>query len=327
MIRVYSSDEKVHGYAFLNVKTDWTIESYWADNSGNQIDESFFGTTIRLYYRLRGNIKSLYLDFSVGGINQWDIGLNLLGTQIEKGATEEEYQYIEVEIDDRWEFTVPMRYYHEMNLSVGYSILRYSNKEHLNSIRIVQFHYESGLITGGPNYTGLPTGFSMLSRGNLEQDVHALVLHRTSGSTLTSALNTMSDSAAAHLYVDKDGSICQGVSLRCNASHVGKIRPRSEYRTKVTKNKHDIEIQKEYPDRYPYNSDSIGIEVVGTVIREPVWTNLTEAQTLSTARLTNFIISQFNLVSSVDIYAHEEISSKTEGEGTTILNAIRQYII
>lgn len=327
MIRVYSPDSNVFGYAFLNINPAWTIESYWTNEEDVQIYEAFFGTTIRFYYRLKGAIKSIHLDFSFGGTNQLSLSRDILSIQIQKNVNEEEYQYLEIEIDDRWVFPIPMRMYSEMNLSVAYSLSGYLNKENLNSIDVIQFRYENGIITGGPNYRDLPAGFSRLSRRNIEQKVHALVLHRTAGSTLTSALNSMVPAQAAHLYVDTDGGIYQGVSLQCNASHVGRIRPRNENRTPATKEKHYAEIAKDYPERYPFNEDSLGIEVVGTMIEEPIWTALTEAQILSTARLTNFIITQFGLVSAIDIYAHEVISSKKEGEGLTVLNAIRQYII
>lgn len=82
--------------------------------------------------------------------------------------------------------------------------------------------------------------------------------------------STNMDNIGAHFVIDKDGTTYQVVSLKKYANHVGKIRPRCNltgscdktYKSKTLKEIHLSEVEKDYPERYPYNKDSIGIEVV-----------------------------------------------------------------
>jgi N-acetylmuramoyl-L-alanine amidase len=178
-----------------------------------------------------------------------------------------------------------------------------------------------------------------LEHGNLTS-TNALILHRTDSYTAQSSLSNFANGIGTHFLVGEDGSIYQTASIKKRTYHVGKIKSKcyqsdscSDAETKKIKaygwspeNVHDNEVEKSYPTRFPYNSDAIGIEVVGkynSVTKS--WTPLTNEQIESTAYLVNVLKMNLNL-SFADVYTHEEISYKTAGEGQVVLDAIRQYI-
>ncbi|SCC24627.1 peptidoglycan recognition protein family protein [Gilliamella intestini] len=115
-----------------------------------------------------------------------------------------------------------------------------------------------------------------LERGNIIGP-NAIVLHRTfsKGSAISLIENSWkssrnTDNIGAHFVIDKDGTTYQVISLKKYANHLGKIRPRcaltgscdSTYKSKTLREQYLSELKKDYPERYPYNQDSIGIEVV-----------------------------------------------------------------
>lgn len=76
-----------------------------------------------------------------------------------------------------------------------------------------------------------------------------------------------------------------------------------------------LESARPYPDRYPTNRDSIGIEVVATYnARTKTWQEPTEAQTASIQRLVGTLQQNYGL-NDRDVYEHDRISFKTQGEG------------
>jgi len=187
--------------------------------------------------------------------------------------------------------------------------------------------------------------------------VNAIVLHRTDDSKGSQTLATAkSQKQGGHFTIEggvgtktkdisgKDGAIYQFGSLRKSVSHVGKIRPRPTDPDPSKKKKwlggdsyHSKEIQKKYPDRFPYNGDSIGIEVIGLCLTtaaelkknggwEAEWEPLTQEQIINTAWLTKGLLQYFELDKDADIYAHEIIRSKTWDEGGTVLRAIKPYL-
>ncbi|WP_341900184.1 glycosyl hydrolase 108 family protein [Fluviicola taffensis] len=175
----------------------------------------------------------------------------------------------------------------------------------------------------------------------------AIVLHRTENDSTDNTVEGFKKGIAAHFVVGKDGAIIQTVGTNRIAHHVGKIRSKCEqekscsvddakiikdlwsekiiYGDKVHKvYKH--ESKKSYPNRYPFNEDSIGIEVVGAYHESTkTWDSVPTAQADSTAYLVNLLKKQLSL-SNTDIYTHEQISYKTEGEGQTVYNAIKSKI-
>ncbi|WP_238699300.1 N-acetylmuramoyl-L-alanine amidase [Helicobacter sp. MIT 05-5294] len=124
-----------------------------------------------------------------------------------------------------------------------------------------------------------------LEKGSLtKQQTKAIVLHRTDTDTSLQAINGFLRGVGTHFLIDKDGAIYQCASLCKWTQHVGKIGSKcynnnicgedyrkkilNYYQGKIPKQIHN-NVRKEeeknfiYPNRYPINSESIGIEVVG----------------------------------------------------------------
>ena len=143
--------------------------------------------------------------------------------------------------------------------------------------------------------------------------VNGIVLHRTESSTAASTLSTWRTRDAgtgAHFLIDRDGTTHQTVSVDRQAWHVGAIRSRGEVEGTITPDDQRaldaarngqaewrgtavravsrVESSRPYPERYPTNADSVGIEVVGRY--------------------------HFGLTNK-DVYEHDAISRKTPGEG------------
>ena len=165
----------------------------------------------------------------------------------------------------------------------------------------------------------------------------AIVLHRTEEGGLQSAFNSAKASGlGTHFYVDKDGTVYQTVSLLNHTNHVGKIKSRCMAdgtcpadETKLIKGwgwsptkVYNHEKVKAYPERYPMNADSVGIETVSDCIKNckekdkgtPEWEPPTPEQKASIATIVGILKKEYGLTDA-DIYEHDDISYKTEGEG------------
>jgi len=137
--------------------------------------------------------------------------------------------------------------------------------------------------------------------------IQGVVLHRTVSSTAESAVRTTRSNGGRtgfHIVVDKDGTITQVNNFENRANHVGKPKGDSGL------------------DNY----NSIGIEVVGLYLGENVdgnaqWESLTEEQIQSTSEALATILVEYGLEIG-DVFPHEDVSRKTEGEGGTVLSAI-----
>ncbi len=121
--------------------------------------------------------------------------------------------------------------------------------------------------------------------------VRAIIMHWTGGSTAQSALatwiNNNTDSVTkndngAHFIIDKDGSIWETVPINKRANH---------FIPNATAKQLGIS-----------NYNTIGIEIVSTGPNDPP----SQKQIDSTVRLTQYLISYFNLTSK-DIYGHGKI--------------------
>ncbi|MBP6749591.1 MAG: N-acetylmuramoyl-L-alanine amidase [Xanthomonadaceae bacterium] len=167
-------------------------------------------------------------------------------------------------------------------------------------------------------------------------DVNGIVMHRTMGSTADGTLGHWRGQdrpSGTHFLIDRDGTIHQTASLDQHTNHVGRIRSRGEEEGTLTPEQtrelaaarrapgsdvaavHDLEVRRGYPDRYPTNRDSIGIEVVATYDeRTRTWQEPTEAQRASIQRLVGTLQNNFGL-NDRDVYEHDRISYKTQGEG------------
>jgi len=174
--------------------------------------------------------------------------------------------------------------------------------------------------------------------------VNGIVVHQTNASTASSTFHSYQNkgAAGAHFLIDRDGTIYQTASLFKVTWHVGRLQSRC-YLTKKCEpadlqkvadlekswrnydKVHQIEKVKNYPDRFPSNVDSIGIEIVGKAERqidkktgEPVFVyeDVNDRQNESLKWLIRELIGTLN-VSTTEIYRHPEIGRKTLTEAST----------
>jgi N-acetyl-anhydromuramyl-L-alanine amidase AmpD len=169
--------------------------------------------------------------------------------------------------------------------------------------------------------------------------VNAIVVHQTGGATAESALGSYDGGAnGAHFLIDKNGAIYQTARVNQKCWHVGKIQSRchklmtcspdelknikailfhqaGSYSARLTKlNRH--EMGKAYPDRYPSNDDSIGIELVSKFSENDGYESATAAQNGSLRWLVSTLESLLKL-SAADVYRHSEVSYKQPTEATS----------
>lgn len=172
---------------------------------------------------------------------------------------------------------------------------------------------------------------SALEKGALIGPV-AVVLHRTDSYNSSSVFRSFQDSGiGTHFVVDKDGAIYQTASLQQRTWHVGKLKSRCRderscgaveaavlARMSFSQiNSH--ELGKRYPARYPANTDSVGIEVVAKH-QTAGWDAPTPAQSTAINQLVEILKNEYGL-SNGDVYEHDKISYKTDGEGAGLYDA------
>jgi len=196
--------------------------------------------------------------------------------------------------------------------------------------------------------------FHSLEVANLKA-VHAIVVHQTDSATAESTLASYKHSRnGAHFLIDLDGTTYQTALLSKKTQHVGKFKSRC-YETKAcTKeelntvrgiyekttdkktgkllgwHKRDEllrkhELSKPYPDRYPTNSDSIGIELVAKFDKTTNrWPEPTPEQVKALKDLVDQLSAAFGLTIE-DVYAHGAIAHKdrTGMEGAAPLKALK----
>lgn len=178
--------------------------------------------------------------------------------------------------------------------------------------------------------------------GILKKPVLAIVLHRTVGSTIGGAI---SHSKGTHFYVEadrdpeKDGEIFQAMSLKNSSNHIFSEDDRISHFDVKTNNSIGIEViglayfkkdgkiyqnfgnKLELPDPPPLTKAYIDKNG-----RENYWDPLTEAQVESTACLVKLLMEEFSIDPNM-ILTHEEIQSKTAGEGQAVKDAIFEHLI
>lgn len=177
--------------------------------------------------------------------------------------------------------------------------------------------------------------FSTIERGKLDK-VNGIIVHQTGGSTAASSFNSYRSSGAngAHFLIDKEGNIYQTASVFRVTNHVGNIRSRCYMEKKCTPseiskiqpllNKYKqlsrSEQQKPYPERYPANFDSLGIEIVGKPVsgegENAVYEKVNEAQNASLQWLIAELSDTLR-VSREEIFRHPEVSYKVKTEAGT----------
>ncbi|WP_232439787.1 N-acetylmuramoyl-L-alanine amidase [Burkholderia ubonensis] len=174
--------------------------------------------------------------------------------------------------------------------------------------------------------------FSTIERGQMSK-VNGIVVHQTDGTTASSSFNSYAESGAngAHFLIDKNGAIYQTASVYKRTNHVGLLKSRclvegkcspSEFK-KVSsmvgkfKKLSEVEYKKDFPNRYPGNVDSIGIEIVGRMDRKTnIYEVVNDEQSESLKWLVKELCETLG-VSFSEIYRHPEVSYKRETEAST----------
>jgi len=181
--------------------------------------------------------------------------------------------------------------------------------------------------------------YKSLEKGKMAT-IHAIVVHQTGASTAQHTFNSYTSSSnGAHFLIDKNGQIFQTAHTNQKTYHIGKVRSRCietkscskaelstansiylkkglSYPVRV-KNIHNHEKSKNYPDRYPTNNDSIGIEIVGNYNKSnSTYESVNSKQNLSLKWLVNELTTHLQLNNS-DIYRHPEVSYKQPSEAKT----------
>jgi N-acetyl-anhydromuramyl-L-alanine amidase AmpD len=174
--------------------------------------------------------------------------------------------------------------------------------------------------------------FPAIERGPMDK-VNGIVVHQTDGSTANSSFNSYMKLGAngAHFLIDKDGTIYQTASIRKRTNHVGLLRSRCLLTHKCTSSEFNIassmkgqhkklsrhEHGKKFPNRYPGNADSIGIEIVGRMNRKTeIYETVNDKQNKSLKWLMHELLDTLNFPAN-EIYRHSEISYKMETEAQT----------
>lgn len=181
--------------------------------------------------------------------------------------------------------------------------------------------------------------FTQLHKGKIDK-VNAIVVHQTGGANAESAFNSYKTAPnGAHFLIDKDGTIYQTALTTKVTYHVGKLKsrcldtptcPKEEtaaanavylqkglsYSVRVQK-VNDLEKGKDYPNRYPSNSDSIGIEIAGQFIaKTQSYETVNDKQNASLKWLVAELSVHLSLQSG-DVYRHPEVSYKQASEAAS----------
>lgn len=188
--------------------------------------------------------------------------------------------------------------------------------------------------------------YSSIEHGALDE-VSAVVLHRTDSSSAAGTFSAYAGNkqTGAHFLIDKPGQIYQTAKVDQVCWHVGILLARCQVEQRC--DPHELktisalmhkqgigfgrrakdlsrhELGKSYPQRYPSNHDSLGIEVVGRFLPSAkAFEEPTAAQLKSMKYLVDILVRQFNLSPLSDIYAHGEIARKEVSEGAQLLQSL-----
>ncbi|WP_020409246.1 peptidoglycan recognition protein family protein [Hahella ganghwensis] len=181
--------------------------------------------------------------------------------------------------------------------------------------------------------------YSGIEKGILKK-VDALVIHQTGALTAQHTFNSYAKGGhGAHFLIDKAGNIFQTAHLDKKTYHVGKVRSKCyelkvcskaqlQTVTKILFNKsksyparvselHSSEKAKSYPDRYPINEDSLGIEIVGNYnVKAKTYEAVSAIQNSSLQWLVAELANHFS-ITTADVYRHPEISYKMASEASS----------
>ncbi|MEW5288896.1 peptidoglycan recognition family protein [Erwinia papayae] len=181
--------------------------------------------------------------------------------------------------------------------------------------------------------------FTTIERQDLNQ-INGIVVHQTYSKTSNSTFNSYQNknSTGAHFLIDKDGTIYQTASLYKVTWHVGQMKSRCYLEKKCPpgdlkvisalerswrnyQKVSDIERKKAFPSRFPANSDSIGIEIVGMAYKvdeskEDIYEPVNDRQNSSLKWLIAELTETLH-VARAEIYRHPEIARKNLTEAST----------
>lgn len=180
--------------------------------------------------------------------------------------------------------------------------------------------------------------FSKIERDPMDK-VNGIIVHQTGTPAETHVFNSYSHAGSngAHFLIDKEGVIYQTASLSKTTWHVGQMRSRCLITKKCEpselKKMADLEIGKKFkdisdteksrvfPERYPGNIDSIGIEIVGNAYSQEgkktyEYENVNSKQNASLKWLIAELIETLD-ISSDEIYRHPDVGRKNKTEAST----------
>ncbi len=198
----------------------------------------------------------------------------------------------------------------------------------------------------GPNVIYTKAG-SLVSGNAGVQTIKAVILHRTAGSTTAGAV---AHSKGTHFYVDgargTDGEIYQAVNLDKYCNHIMNSTARTAKPELQTENTIGIETvgmayvyygedkklitiyelekvqnNSKYIPKSAPETTIISKGYTGSDGKTYYWDALSEAQIKSVKCLVKTLLDNYSLTVN-DIYTHEEIQSKTAGEGAVVKEAI-----
>jgi len=179
--------------------------------------------------------------------------------------------------------------------------------------------------------------FPHVERGSMTT-INGIIVHQTDASNSQSTFNSymLANANGAHFLIDKDGTIYQTASLYERANHVGKIKARcvlenrcSPADVKALKTysptaENRREQQKSHPDRFPTNSDSLGVELVGKSFADPkpkAANNYTyETVTVDQNNALKWLISELSstlAIALTEVFRHPVVSRKNLTEAAT----------
>lgn len=186
-----------------------------------------------------------------------------------------------------------------------------------------------------------------LGHVTMSQPINAIVLHRTAW---TNAMDTIrgwkngGNPNGTHFIITECGNIRQHVSLLKSTWHMGRVRARclktrtcskadlkkykeiregaGTLKSKQVAVKNYERANKAYPERYPMNDDSVGIEIVGHTATyndigtypKPPYQVMQAVDWLVTALMALLDLD------TVDLYAHAAVAHKNHSEAIATLN-------
>jgi N-acetyl-anhydromuramyl-L-alanine amidase AmpD len=155
--------------------------------------------------------------------------------------------------------------------------------------------------------------------------VNGILVHQTGGTSAASAFSSYASGAAgAHFLIDKDGTIYQTARVTQKTWHVGRLQARCVAENRCTAPKkwdprgtHTNESAKSWPDRYPSNEDSIGIELVG---RFDAGTKKYETVTTEQNASLKWLVDELSVTLRLqinEVFRHPTVSYKEPTEASS----------